>query len=400
MRRQRVTRIIRGLAVAGLAAVALVLVRDRLPAWSDVSGALTNADHAWLGVAVGAELFSMAMFARQQRRLLRAFGVPISLPRAGAITWSRSAIAISLPAGSALSAGWAFRQFRASGASRATAAAVMVLSALMSLFALGALYVTGLLASLIGPITALSTGAIAALGVGGSLAVFGTGLALSRSHANHLRSRGTGDAEPDPGPSHRAPQEPHPRPHPLLDRLGRRWPRLAGTRSRLAEVRESAREVQRRHWALAFAAAALNWLADLGCLAAAARAFELPVTVAELGLIYLGVQIVRQIPLTPGGVGVIEASLLAGLVASGAPEAAAAATVVVYRLLSCWLVIPIGALAWAGLRRPHRPGDLADGERVAVEGDGLRGERPGGRPADRGAVGGREAALVTGTVDL
>jgi hypothetical protein len=74
--------------------------------------------------------------------------------------------------------------------------------------------------------------------------------------------------------------------------------------------------------------------------------------VVTLGAVYLTVQIVRQIPLTPGGIGVIELSLLAGLVSAGAGEAAAAATVLVYRLLSCWLIIPVGLLCWTLLRRP------------------------------------------------
>ena len=331
MERRNVMRIGRGVAVAGLAGVAFLFLRDKLPAWSDVTAALSSANQGWLVVALGAEFVSMGMFARQQRRLLRGFGVTISMPRAGAISWSRSAIAISFPAGSALSAGWAFRQFRASGASRATAAAVMVLSGLVSVLALTGLYVTGLLATLLSPLTTLRPGAIATLGLGISLVVVAAGVLLTRvphPHGHHGRH--------EPG---------------ALTSLGRRWEWLGRLLGQLAEIRTSARQVEGRHWALALLAAAMSWLADLGCLAAVALAFSLPVTPTELGLIYLGVQIVRQIPLTPGGVGMIEASLLAGLIAAGAPEAAAAATVVVYRLLSCWLVIPLGALAWASLRR-------------------------------------------------
>ena len=90
-----------------------------------------------------------------------------------------------------------------------------------------------------------------------------------------------------------------------------------------------------------------------------------------LGAIYLTVQIVRQIPLTPGGLGVIEISLLAGLVSAGAGEAAAAATVLVYRLLSCWLIIPVGLLGWLLLRRPPhaRPSLQAGNSRVCRAGD-------------------------------
>jgi uncharacterized protein (TIRG00374 family) len=106
-----------------------------------------------------------------------------------------------------------------------------------------------------------------------------------------------------------------------------------------------------RDWAAALAYAALNWLTDLLCLAAATRALGLPVGLTTLAGIYLGVQIVRQVPLTPGGVGVIETALVAGLTAAGATAVTAAAAVLVYRLLSCWLIIPTGGAAGLALRR-------------------------------------------------
>jgi uncharacterized protein (TIRG00374 family) len=122
----------------------------------------------------------------------------------------------------------------------------------------------------------------------------------------------------------------------------------------MSEAVTAAREVRARHWGLAFGAAALNWLADLACLAASVHAFGLPVTFTGVAVAYLGAQVVRQIPLTPGGLGLIEASLVAALVAAGSPYGGAAAAVLVYRLLSCWLVIPVGALAFAILRRRSR----------------------------------------------
>src|SRR6266545_7221823 len=119
----------------------------RLPDPAQVSTSLAVADTGWLVVALAAELFSMAMFARQQRRLLTAFGVTIPRHRALALAYSRSAISISVPAGSAVSAAYAFRQFRTDGVSRRAAATVMVLSGLLSMGALVLLFVTGVLAA-------------------------------------------------------------------------------------------------------------------------------------------------------------------------------------------------------------------------------------------------------------
>ena len=342
------------------AAVVLVLMvaafslRGKLPSISEVGDALGDADTTWLAVAVVAEFVSMAMFARQQRRLLFAFGVRMPRHRALALSYSRSAIAISLPAGSAISAAYAFRQFRSDGASKRTAATVMVLSGLLSFAALGLLYATG----------ALAAGAVH-LGIAWQdkpgVASFAVAMSTALiAFVGLFAWQSSGQIHPRRPRTHR----------PVLAR----WPRLAP----LADALTGYREVDGRHWTLALGAAVANWLTDLLCLYAAARAFALPVGLVEIGAVYLTVQVVRQVPLTPGGIGVIEVSLLAGLISAGAGEAAAAATVLVYRLLSCWLIIPVGLLCWLVLRRPspHHP----------VEDE----------PELRGEVGGR--ALVAGQV--
>lgn len=312
--------------------VAAFSLRGNLPDVTAVADAIGNADTAWLAVAVVAEFVSMGMFARQQRRLLTAFGVRMPRHRALALAYSRSAIAISLPAGSAISAAYAFRQFRTGGASRRTAATVMVLSGLLSVAALALLYATGALAAGAVHLGAAwqeepGTTRVAVVLAVAMIAFVGL---LAWQCGAHVQSH-------------------HPR---AGHRVVTHWPRLAALLRPVTEALSSSREVGGRHWTLALGAAVANWLTDLLCLYAAARAFGLPVTMAQLGAVYLTVQIVRQVPLTPGGIGVIEVSLLAGLVAAGAGDAAAAATVLVYRLLSCWLIIPVGLLCWLGLRRP------------------------------------------------
>ena len=321
MEPSRRTRRVLGLITVVLAGVGAVWVlRDALPDPAAVLTALHDADGNWLLVATVAELVSMGLFARQQRRLLRAFGVTMARHRALALAYSRSAMAISLPAGSAVSAAYAFRQFRNGGASKTAAGSVMVLSGVLSFAALALLYLTGALASVLvrlgdawqhHPVVAgwLVTSTV------GLLALIG-----------YLAARTV----------------PHHHPH-APARLERRWPVLAEA------VRDSA-AIAPRHWLLALAAAMGNWLTDLICLGAACLAFDLPISPVELGAIYLTVQLVRQVPLTPGGVGLIEVSLLAGLMSAGAPEAAAAAAVLAYRLLSCWLILPVGLLGWLVLK--------------------------------------------------
>lgn len=346
---------LKAVAVVALLIIAWLGLRDRLPGVTEITDALGAADPTWLAVALAAEVLSLAMFARQQRRLLTAFGVRLTRHRALALAYTRSAIAISLPGGSALSAAYAFRQFRVSGASRHTAATVMVLSGLLSVAALALLYLTGALAAAViqlnqawnqHPVLTRVTVmlALAMLSFVGLLA-WRSGAALRpvrRRPARRRRVLG-----------------------PVLDAV------------------ERARAVPARHWAPATGAALANWLADLLCLYAAARAFHLPLDPVTLGAVYLTVQLVRQVPLTPGGIGVIELSLLTGLVAAGAGEAPAAATVLVYRLLSCWLIIPAGFATWLGLRRSHLVGAALDDQ------FGRSGELGAGLGQDGVAVGPR-----------
>ena len=53
-------------------------------------------------------------------------------------------------------------------------------------------------------------------------------------------------------------------------------------------------------------------------------------------------QIVASLPIIPGGLGVVEGSLAVILVAYGARKVPALAVVLVYRLLTFWLVIIVG----------------------------------------------------------
>ncbi|RZS34085.1 hypothetical protein EV193_110235 [Herbihabitans rhizosphaerae] len=347
-------RLLVGARIAGVLAVLAVvaiMLHGQLPEPADVMRSLRAAEAEWLLVAVLAEMASMGLFARQQRRLLTAFGVTMPRHRAVALAYSRSAIAISLPAGSALSAAFAFRQFRTDGASRTIAATVMILSGLLSMGALVLLYAMGFLATATVHVSAaLSEQPILPmLAAHAVIVAVGIGWLATRQ----LPRRG--------------PRRPHPT----------RWPRLAKLLRPVAEAVRSSRDVAPRHWALALGAALANWLTDLACLAAAATAFHLDIGVVELAAIYLTVQVVRQIPLTPGGVGVIELSLLTGLLAAGAEEAPAAATVLVYRLLSCWLIIPLGFVGWLVLktRRSDRvAGATPDQLDTVVEGPASLGE--------------------------
>jgi len=322
-------RWLRAAGVVAAVAVAAYALRGRLPDPGAVFAAMRGADWRWLLVAALAEAMSLRAFARQQRRLLYAFTVTTSLREALAVTVSRSAIAISMPAGSAVSSGFAYRQFRTWGASRQTATTVMILSGLFSFAGLAALYATGATAAALHRAAWLwdrypnEAAALAVLGV--VLVTTGLAAALTREPA----SRRDPEAAPTTAP--------------------RGW--LATRLEPVGQAARAAAGVPWRHWHIALGLAMISWLGDLLCLSAAAQAMHLQLGLADLAAPYLAIQLIRQIPITPGGVGVIEASLLTALVSAGAPAVPAAAAVLGYRLFSCWLILPAGLVSWLLLRR-------------------------------------------------
>src|SRR4051812_43425410 len=70
--------------------IAVFSLRGRIPSFPDIGVALRSAALRWVWAAAAAEAASMAMFARQQRTLLAALDVTMSLPRAIAVTYARS----------------------------------------------------------------------------------------------------------------------------------------------------------------------------------------------------------------------------------------------------------------------------------------------------------------------
>ena len=115
------------------------------------------------------------------------------------------------------------------------------------------------------------------------------------------------------------------------------------------ELRESLRDPARL--SLSFLGALLMELAYIGALFASVRAFGYPVSVAAAGAVYLTGSALASAAPTPGGVGAVEAALIAGLTATGVPTEQAVPAVLVYRVATFWLTVPTGWLAFTLLTR-------------------------------------------------
>jgi uncharacterized protein (TIRG00374 family) len=108
-------------------------------------------------------------------------------------------------------------------------------------------------------------------------------------------------------------------------------------------------------WALALWSAAANRMLDYSALVASLYAVGARARPSMVLLAYVLALALALVPITPGGLGFVEAGLTAVLVLAGVDRDQAVLGTLLYRLVSFWLPIPIGALAWAGWHLRLRP---------------------------------------------
>ena len=309
---------------------------------SDISSALRllrHVDPYRLAVAIGAEMLSMMAFARLQRWLLRSGGVKLGIWSMAEVTFAGNALGTTLPGGVAWGATWSFAQLRRRGASPPLAVWALLTAGALSTFSLFVVIVAGaFVAGPRGPLANLRAlaGGLAAIPLAAGL----FGLAFSRSTKLRRAAERSWQAIERVGRPGRV----------LVAGFGRLWSGVRTVRPSLAE------------WAKASFFALANWLFDAGCLVASAWALQVGVPWRGLLAAYGLTQIAVSLPVVPGGLGVVEASLTALLAAYGMPVATALAVTLLYRAVSFWALQPVGWGTWAGLelagrlgarRRPH-----------------------------------------------
>jgi uncharacterized membrane protein YbhN (UPF0104 family) len=101
--------------------------------------------------------------------------------------------------------------------------------------------------------------------------------------------------------------------------------------------------LSRRTLGMAFSWSMFNWTADVACLAFACYAAGGHPSLAGLTVAYAAARAVGSIPLMPGGLLIVEAVLVPGLVSSGMTLASAISAMLIYRLAS-WIFI--SAIGW------------------------------------------------------
>jgi uncharacterized membrane protein YbhN (UPF0104 family) len=322
--RRRAWTVTKLVVFVGLAALVVQVALSHRDELSGAGTYLEDLSWVWVGVAVIAESLSMLCFTALQGRLLRSGGLSISMGSLLVITLAGNAMANSLPAGGAFASVFAYRQFRRKGADEALATWTLVAVTGLTAVTLAGIAIVGLgIAGGEGPVDGIvPLVGLLLLGPAAGIAVL-------------LRPQFLGVVMTPPL------------------RLGRR---LTGRPREPAEV-VITRAVERLQavtpkvpdWIAALGWAAGNWAADCTCLVAAFMAVHAPVPARALLLAYGAAQIATNLPITPGGLGVVEGSLTVALVAFGGSTSATVAAVLLYRLMSFWVLLPVGWLAWSGL---------------------------------------------------
>ena len=317
--------------VVAVAGATIYLVLPRLAAVLGSWPQLSTLSPIWFSVAVAAELASFTCNFALQRLALRTRGwfAVVTAGLAG------NAITDSLPGGDAAGAAVQFSMLTTAGFDTDTAVGGLTAFSLLGIGGLLALPVLILPAILAGAPARPGLLHTAALGVAGFalFAIFGAillytdrPLATVGRAAQGLRNWVT---------------------------RGRRPP-IAGLDKRLLTERDTIRTVLGENWWQAVLLTAGRLGFDYGCLLAALRATGTSPRPSLVLLAYSAAGVIALFPLTPGGLGIVEASLSGLLILAGVHPGDAFLATLAYRIASYWLPLLAGPPAYILFR--HRYG--------------------------------------------
>lgn len=332
----RSTRLLRnGLSILALLAFGFVVLNKR----SALARSFTRIGHprwSWVALGVVLEALSMTTFAVMQSRLLRVGGKRVGARPMIATTLAANSLSGSVPvAGPELGAALTFRRFKEQGADASLAGWTLVVGGFVSW--VGAVVVLGAGALLSGNFAVVGLTLVAGVLAGIVALLFWVGLGHAR-----VRRFLTAAASWVLRPICCLRGKPVPDPAALV----------TGWIASLRSLRPTKGE-----WRAIGGLGLSNWLTDAGVLALSIAALGGHVPWRALLLVYGLGTLVGSLRLTPGGLGLVEGTLCVGLVSAGLPAALVLGAVLLYRLVSLWLLLFVGwgVLLWLRFKDlPHR----------------------------------------------
>ena len=319
-----------------VAALVLVLVVEYLvlPQIAGARKVISLVAHAHLGLiglGVALEVMSILAYAKLTLAMLPPEGRP-GLARVVQIQLSTLAVSHVVPGGSAAGAGLGFRLLEREGIAGADAGFALAAQSIGSAVVLNLLLWLGLVVSI--PLRGFNP-------LYGTAAIVGVVLIGGFGAAVLLLTRGEARATL------------------TLRAVARRVPFLNedAVHRAVHRVADQLRAVgsNRPMLLAALGWAAANWILDAAALWAFVAAFGFHEPIDALVVSYGLANVLAAIPVTPGGLGVVEAVLTSTLVGFGTPRGIAILGVLGYRLLNFWLPIPVGAASYVSLRASGAP---------------------------------------------
>jgi uncharacterized protein (TIRG00374 family) len=293
---------------------------------------LGRINAAWAIAGVVLEGLSLFCYGLLTQVLLPPEGRP-GLSRLFRIDLTAAAIAHVIPAGSLGSAGIGYRLFTAEGIKGNEAAVMMATKGLGSTVVLNVLLWLSLVISI--PLAGFHPIYVTVAIIGAILLFAAAALVFGATHESERASR-------------------------ILRAVGNRVPGLTGDRLEHG-IREAGASLtalghDRRTLAWSITWASLNWLLDAGSLWCFVAAFGHLTDPVELFAAYGIANVAGALPVTPGGLGVIDSIAPLLLVSFGVTRSVATLGVLGWRLVNFWLPIPAGAAAYVSLKVPRGAG--------------------------------------------
>jgi glycosyltransferase 2 family protein len=306
--------------------VALYLLIPRLGGLQHDLAALSHANISLMLLGVGAEAASIAAYILLYRSLLRAEHAEVGFFAAGRGVMSAFLVSHLVPAGAAAGTVVNVRTMEREGVPPRRTGLALALCVFVSDMALAALFLLGLIYSAIK--THLAAGYIAVLIIMIPLlvALFGFvfALAFHRDAAARVVHR-VGRA---------------------LHHISKRLDPDALARGAAELATEGRAALSGRRFLFAMSLALSNWMLDILVLYWFFLAVGHHQPFGALLVAYVVANLAAAIPLTPSGLGFVEATLIAISVGFGAPRHLAVAAILGYRLVNFWLPIPVGLAAY------------------------------------------------------
>ena len=308
------------------AVVVYFFVLPLIPAFRGAIADLRQIDPVLLFAAIGLEFVALYCYTLMTHAALGSEASRLTRFDLFRIQLSTRALGSILPAGSAASNALGFRLITSSGIAKADAGFALATAGIGSAVILNVLLWFGLIVSI--PLR-------------GSSPVYGTAAVAGAVLMAIVGAIVFGLVD-DKGRLHRFVKW-------IYDRLGRDGESAATLLDHLRDrIRGlvAERAVMKRvvAWSVA------NWLLDLMALWLFLRAFGGSVSADGLLVTFGLANVIASIPITPGGLGIVEGVYIPTLVGFGVPAATATVTVLTYRIAQYWLPILVGGVSYASLR--------------------------------------------------